>query len=83
MKHSLVKVFAAFIGFVLVLAISGGLFKGVRVDLTEQSVYSLSQGTENILENLEQPVSLTLYYSDKASEDLTALRAYAKRVIEL
>lgn len=83
MKHSLVKVFAAFIGFVLVLAISGGLFKGVRVDLTEQSVYSLSQGTENILENLEQSVSLTLYYSDKASEDLTALRAYAKRVIEL
>lgn len=83
MKHSSVKVLAAFIGFALVMAASSTLFKNVRFDLTEQRIYSLSEGTERILGNLEQPVSLTLYYSDKASEDLTALRAYAKRVIEL
>lgn len=83
MKHSSVKVLAAFIGFALVMAASSTLFKNVRFDLTEQRIYSLSEGTERILGNLEQPVSLTLYYSDKASEDLTSLRAYAKRVIEL
>lgn len=83
MKTSFIKVFAAFIGFALVLMISNGLFKGLRVDLTEQKIYSLSEGTQRILANLEQPVALTLYYSDKASEDLTALRVYAKRVTEL
>jgi len=36
MKNSVIKVFAAFIGFVLVMAISGSLFSGLRLDLTEQ-----------------------------------------------
>ena len=83
MKNSVIKVFAAFIGFVLVMAISGSLFSGLRLDLTEQKIYTLSDGTKRILSQLDQPVELTLYYSDKASENLTSLRAYAKRVIEL
>lgn len=69
--------------FILVLLLSQALFTGARLDLTEQNIYSLSDGTKNILQNLENQVDLTIYYSDKASEDLTALRSYAKRVQEL
>lgn len=83
MKHPMMKLAIAPIAFVLVLLISQVIFKSIRIDLTEQNVYSLSEGTENILENLEQEVTLTLFYSDKASKDLTALRSYANRVQEL
>lgn len=83
MKSSLMKFVLAPAGFVLVLLISQWVFKGARVDLTEQNIYSLSQGTKNIMANLEQEVSLNLYFSDKASKDLTALRSYAQRVEEL
>lgn len=69
--------------FILVLLVSQWALKSARVDLTEQSIYSLSDGTKNILRSLEQDVTLTLFYSDKASKDLTALRSYAKRVQEL
>lgn len=69
--------------FILVLLVSQWALKSARVDLTEQSIYSLSDGTKNILGSLEQDVTLTLFYSDKASKDLTALRSYAKRVQEL
>jgi len=83
MKHPLMKLAVAPLAFVVILVISQVLFKSIRADLTEQNIYSLSQGTENILSNLEQDVTLTLFYSDKASKDLTALRSYAEQVQEL
>jgi ABC-type uncharacterized transport system involved in gliding motility auxiliary subunit len=83
MKPSVLKFVLAPVCFVLVLLISQVIFKGARVDLTEQAIYSLSQGSKNIVSNLEQDVTLNLYFSDKASKDLTALRSYAKRVEEL
>ncbi|MFT5592452.1 MAG: ABC-type uncharacterized transport system involved in gliding motility auxiliary subunit [Oceanicoccus sp.] len=83
MKPSVLKFVLAPVCFVLVLLLSQILLKGARVDLTEQNIYSLSQGSKNIVSNLEQEVTINLYFSDKATKDLTALRSYAKRVEEL
>ena len=38
-----------------------------RADLTEQRVYTLSEGTRNILAKLNQPIKLKLYYSRVAA----------------
>ena len=38
-----------------------------RVDLTQHSVYTLSDGTRKVLAKLNQPVKLTLYYSRTAA----------------
>jgi len=54
-----------------------------RLDMTEQKLYSLSQGTHNILSAMETPVDIQLYFSSAASRDLTSLRSYAQRVEEL
>jgi len=69
--------------FVVLTMLSGILFKGWRLDLTENNAYTLSQGTRNIVESLEQPIRLRLYFSDSASEDLPQIRSYAERVWEL
>ncbi len=72
--------------FVLMFAVvfaSSKLLTGVRVDLTENGLYTLSEGTRNILSKLEQPVTLKLYFSDKGTRQLPALRTYAQRVEEL
>ncbi len=82
-KHSpklLVVVFALM--FVAIMASSKWL-TGWRVDLSENGLYTLSEGTKRILTKLEQPVTLSLYFSDKASKQLPALRTYAQRVEEL
>lgn len=83
LQNSIFKYALAPVCFILILLITNTLFSSARLDLTEQNIYSLSDGTQNILENLEQEVEVILYYSDKASKDLTALRSYAKRVQEL
>ncbi|GGY45026.1 hypothetical protein GCM10011297_17540 [Bacterioplanes sanyensis] len=76
-----------FISMVLVLLLgSAGLQQlggQARLDLTEHQLYSLSDGTEKILSELQKPLTMELYFSQQGSEDLTRLRAYAERVTEL
>lgn len=62
---------------------SGLVFTDARLDLTEQKLYTISEGTETILEGLEKPIDLNFFYSDEATKDLVALRNYARRVEEM
>jgi len=55
----------------------------LRIDLTEDNLYSLSDGTRNIVSNLSQPIELMFFYSDSATEDVPQIRSYGNRVQEL
>src|SRR6201991_5245054 len=68
---------------VAVILISNVLFRGARVDLTQGHLYTLSQGTKNILASIDEPIHLYYFYSDKGSQDLPQLRTHAPRVREL
>ncbi|MFT4887793.1 MAG: ABC-type uncharacterized transport system involved in gliding motility auxiliary subunit [Pseudohongiellaceae bacterium] len=54
-----------------------------RIDLTEDRLYSLSDGTKSIVANLEEPLELIFFYSDSATEDAPQIRSYGNRVQEL
>ena len=69
--------------FVLVNMISGNLFKSSRVDLTDDKLYTLSSGTLNILNGIQEPLTLHYFFSDQASQEIPQLRTYANRVREL
>ena len=56
---------------------------GLRIDLTEDKLYSLSDGTRNIVSSLNQPIELLFFYSDSATEDIPQIRTYGNRVQEL
>ncbi|KRW62497.1 GldG family protein [Pseudomonas sp. TTU2014-080ASC] len=76
----LVVIALAFLAFNLLS--SYGL-SGLRLDLTEQKLYTLSKGTEQILSELDKPVELNFFYSNAATKDVPVLRTYAKRVEEM
>ena len=69
--------------FVAVSMLSSKLFKGLRFDLTENQLYTLSEGSRNILDQLEEPITVYLFFSQDASRDLPQVRSYASRVDEL
>ncbi len=54
-----------------------------RVDLTENKLFTLSQGTINILENLEEPIQLDFYFSQKGMVDFPLLGNYGVRVRDM
>jgi ABC-type uncharacterized transport system involved in gliding motility auxiliary subunit len=83
MKLKLFSLLALLLGFIGGAFLLNQLGSGARLDLTEQKLYTLSEGTRNILAQLEQPVELELYFSQKASADLVKVRAYQQRVREL
>jgi ABC-type uncharacterized transport system involved in gliding motility auxiliary subunit len=56
---------------------------GLRADLTEDRLYSLSDGTRNIVGKLEKPVELTLYYSDTLGTAAPVYGNYAVRVKDM
>jgi len=69
--------------FLALTIISGSALRGMRVDLTEQSLYTLSSGSVDILKGLEEPVTLNFYFSEDASADFPMVRNFARRVQEL
>lgn len=62
------------------LVLNERFLKGVSVDLTEDGLYSLSDSTLELVERLDDPVVLTLYYSRSQAGDYPNLMAYAARV---
>jgi ABC-type uncharacterized transport system involved in gliding motility auxiliary subunit len=54
-----------------------------RIDLTEQHLYTLSDGTKKIIKDLKEPVTLTLYFSAKTSAAYPYLKSYGQRIRDL
>ena len=69
--------------FVALIALSSYALRGVRLDLTEHKLYTLSEGTRHILDRNKEPVKLRLFYSEKTAQNLPQFRIYAQRVREL
>jgi len=79
-SSSLIVLALAFIAAVIV---SNELFQGWRIDLTEDNLYTLSEGTQRILDKIDEPINLYFYFSDQASQGVPSLRTYADRVREM
>ncbi|MEE3237171.1 MAG: Gldg family protein [Pseudomonadota bacterium] len=71
------------VAFIVAVSVTNQVFKGWRIDLTENNLYTLSDGTRSLLANLEGTVNLYFYFSDQASQAMPSLRNYANRVREM
>jgi len=82
-RYALFAALALFIAFVASNVIANSWFRSWRLDLTENQLYSISPGTQQTLDELTEPVQLTLYYSRDAAQPMPQLQAYAARVREM
>ena len=55
----------------------------LRIDLTEERLYTLSDGSKAVLAKLEEDVTLKLYFSRSSDEVPMALKSYAEQVENL
>jgi len=81
-RNAILMLICATVMFFSVNMLSRHLLGMYRVDVTEQQLYSLSEGSRLLLENIEADIDLRLYYSQEQANNLPALKAYAERVIE-
>jgi ABC-type uncharacterized transport system involved in gliding motility auxiliary subunit len=80
---SLLGLVAAAVLAVGVNMLADRLLPRARLDLTEQQLYTLSDGTRQVLAGLQDPVTLRLFYSRKLGAQVPLYGAYADRVREM
>lgn len=69
--------------FVAAVTANNSLLTGLRIDLTEDNLYTVSPGTRNVLASIVEPINVYLFFSDSESADIAPLRNYANRVREM
>lgn len=69
--------------FLALNVLSGQVFRGAQLDLTEGRIYTLSDGTRQILRSLKEPLTLRFFLSRELLEQSPSFKNYAKSVQEL
>jgi len=86
MKRKLLSLTSIVILVLVVILINGicrNVLRGWTIDLTEDSLYSLSAGSKNILKNLKEPITLKYFFSKTEGAEQSWLMMYGERVQDL
>jgi len=76
-------VIIAIILFLAVNVLATASLRTARVDLTENALFTLSPGTVEVLEAIDEPVTLRLFISNQLTQGNPLFARYADRVSEL
>ncbi len=69
--------------FLGVIMLSNVGLRGIRIDLTQNKLYTLTPGTQQVLKELKEPINLYFYFSrDAAAKQAPLIMPYAGRVRE-
>jgi ABC-type uncharacterized transport system involved in gliding motility auxiliary subunit len=69
--------------FVGVMLLANLLLRGAQFDLTADRLYTISDGSRNIVRGLKEPVNLYFFFSEKTAASLPQMQTYGVRVREL
>jgi ABC-type uncharacterized transport system involved in gliding motility auxiliary subunit len=69
--------------FIALIIVSNAALTSWRLDTTQNRLYTLSDGSKNILSRLEEPIRLRFYYSSKLFADIPQLSTYGDRVRDM
>jgi ABC-type uncharacterized transport system involved in gliding motility auxiliary subunit len=74
------------LGAVILLSVNlfaATAFRSVKADLTQQRLFTISEGTRSVLRNIDEPISLRLYFSKRLGEAAPSYARYFERVRSL
>jgi len=69
--------------FVAVVILSNALLRSTRIDLTDDRLYTVSEGTRAVIGKIDEPITLRFYLSDRLAREIPAIGIYAQRVRDL
>lgn len=81
--RALTALLLAAVLFVAVNVIADKTLRTTRIDLTDQHLYTLSQGTRDTLKKLDEPIVMRFYYSPQLGDEIASYGVYAQRVREM
>jgi ABC-type uncharacterized transport system involved in gliding motility auxiliary subunit len=82
-KRSTIQIAIAVLVFLSVTVIEDRFFRGVQLDLTSDKLYTLSDGSKELLKSFDEPVQLNYYFSKTLATPYPNVLSYGKRVEDL
>ncbi|MBF0152310.1 MAG: GldG family protein [Magnetococcales bacterium] len=73
----------ALVAFLLLNILANHLLKSARLDLTANHLYTLSEGTRRILNNLQEPVHLWFFVSRSLTNNVPGMGPHVTRIYDL
>ena len=73
----------AIVSFFAVNMTASVWFSNARIDLTQNSLYTLSKGTREILDTIPEPITLRFYFSETISVKYAGVRSHGGRVRDM
>ncbi|MFM9168587.1 MAG: GldG family protein, partial [Phycisphaerales bacterium] len=81
-RNALIVIAAVLVGVVALNTVVSIAVPFARIDLTQDRLYSTSAGVDRALASLDEPVRVTLYWTQEGSKDQPLIRAHGQRVRE-
>ncbi|MBL4789982.1 MAG: Gldg family protein [Kordiimonadaceae bacterium] len=82
-KQLPVQIFLGVILFLSVAIVSDRFTRGIRLDLTEDKLFTLSEGSKALLTGLEEEVTFDFYFSRTLATPYPQILNYGKRVEDM
>ncbi len=86
MNRSLIAIVAlvcAAVLFIGINVIADKTLRSARVDLTQQHLFTLSDGSRKTLAKIDEPITVRFYYSKRLGNEIPTYALYAQRVREM
>jgi ABC-type uncharacterized transport system involved in gliding motility auxiliary subunit len=81
--RSIAGLILAVILFVAVNVLAGVTLTGTRLDLTQDRLFTLSPGTLQTLQAIDEPITLRFFYSEQLGREVPTYVGYAQRVRDM
>ncbi len=69
--------------FLALNVFSNTAFRNARIDLTDNGLFTLSDGTRETLQAIEEPITLRYFYSERLATGYPTISAYGTRVRDM
>jgi len=83
MKRPGIQILMGALLFLSVSVIADRYMRGVRLDLTDEGLYTLSDGTISAMQAFDEPVTLNFYFSKSLAAPYQQILTYGKRVEDM
>lgn len=80
---SLLGLTLAFIVYIATNTLFNVWSPAARLDVSEDKLYTLSEGTHTILESIDEPVILHFFFSERLGKEVPFYASYSRRIREL
>ncbi len=76
-------ILAMVIIFICFSIINNIIFSNAKFDLTGNNIYTLANGSKNIVKKIKEPVTIRFFYSKELIRDYPKIQTYSNRVLGL